>query len=105
MAVLPPSSYQRLAQVCKKAYYMILYTDGSGNTRAQMETSRAVCLTFPCKKTGPGAFQPRGLMRLDYSTPLRTLTTKSCTLVTMVRTDRLPRSRSLFTANSEMSTE
>ena len=38
-------------------------------------------------------------------TPLRTLTTKSCTLVTMVRTDRLPRSRSLFTANSDTSTE
>ena len=32
-----------------------------------------------------------------YSTPAQTLTTKSCTLVTMVRTDRLPRSRSLFT--------
>lgn len=40
-----------------------------------------------------------------YSTPLQTLTTKSCTLVTMVRTDRLPRSRSLFTANSDTSTE
>lgn len=38
-------------------------------------------------------------------TPFRTWTIKSWTLVTMVLTDRLPRSRSLFTANSEISTE
>ena len=36
--------------------------------------------------------------------PLLILTTKSCTLVTIVFTPRLPRSRSLFTENSEIST-
>lgn len=37
--------------------------------------------------------------------PLATLTTKSWTLVTMVLTAKLPRSRSLLTANSETSTQ
>lgn len=36
--------------------------------------------------------------------PLLILTTKSCTLVTMVFTPRLPRSRSLLTENSDTST-
>lgn len=61
----------------------------------------------PGHKRGLGAgLNARLPSRLfGYSTPLQTLTTKSCTLVTMVRTDRLPRSRSLFTANSDTSTE
>ena len=63
----------------------------------------------PLRPSGPRSFTRRrnsfgnALSTYFYAspqTPFRTLTIKSWTFVTMVLTDRLPRSRSLLTANS-----
>ena len=70
---------------------------------------RAAVFRVPCVPRALAPSRPRATQaaaRRAYSpSPLATLAMKSCTLVTMPRDESDPRSVSLFTANSAMSTQ
>ena len=95
----------KLPSMSEDEQYELLATDGMLVKRPLIISEDFVLVGFKGAEWEPGLNSLKKRRNRAYRPrPLLTFTTKSCTFVTILFAERLPRSPSLLTANSETST-